>query len=166
VYAAGVKHRILIAREQYKFSCAHMTVFPDGTKERLHGHNYSIAVALELDRIDLPAMLPFRAIKNVLGELCAAWKERLIVAQHNPQLVIVRDDKEFEFTLCGERYVVPRGDALLLPIDNVTVENLAAHVAELIGAKIAPLSPHVRNIEVTVGEHPGQGASCTMELRT
>jgi 6-pyruvoyltetrahydropterin/6-carboxytetrahydropterin synthase len=160
-----VKHRILIAREQYKFSCAHMTVFPDGTKERLHGHNYSIAVALELDRIDLPAMLPFRAIKNVLGELCAAWKERVIVAQHNPHLVIVRDDQEFEFTLCGERYVVPRGDALLLPIDNVTVENLAAHVAELLGAKIAPLSPHVKTIEVTVGEHPGQGASCHLELR-
>ena len=50
---ARMKHRIVIAREQYKFSCAHMTVFPDGTKERLHGHNYTIAVALEVDQIGL-----------------------------------------------------------------------------------------------------------------
>ena len=42
-HEVGVKHRISIAREQYKFSCAHMTVFADGTKERLHGHNYTIA---------------------------------------------------------------------------------------------------------------------------
>ncbi len=166
MYAASVvKHRILIARDSYKFSCAHMTVFPDGTKERLHGHNYSIALALELDRIDLPAMLPFKAIKDVLGELAQLWKERVIIARHNPQLVIVRDDAELEITLCGQRYVFPRGDVLLLPIDNVTVEALAAHVAELLGAKIAPLSPHVTALEVTISEHPGQGASCALELR-
>lgn len=160
-----MKHRILIAREQYKFSCAHMTVFPDGTKERLHGHNYTVAVALELERIDLQAMLPFRAIKNVLGELCAAWKERVFVAQHNPHLVILRTDHELEFTLCNERYVMPIGDALLLPIENITVEGLAAHVAELLGPKIAALSPHVTSLEVTIAEHPGQGASCMMGLR-
>lgn len=142
-----------------------MTVFPDGTKERLHGHNYTIAVALEVDRIDLPAMIPFRAIKNALGELCAAWKERVFVAQRNPHLVIVRQDNELEFTLCGDRYVMPHGDALLLPIDNVSVEALAAHVSEILGAKIAALSPHVIALEVTVSEHPGQGASCAIELR-
>ncbi len=160
-----VKHRILIAREQYKFSCAHMTVFPDGTKERLHGHNYTVAVALELERIDLQAMLPFRAIKNVLGELCTGWKERVFVAQHNPHLVIIRNDHELEFTLCNERYVMPIGDALLLPIENITVEGLAAYVAELLGPKIAALSPHVTSLEVTIAEHPGQGASCMVGLR-
>ncbi len=160
-----MKHRILIAREQYKFSCAHMTVFPDGTKERLHGHNYTVAVALELDRIDLQAMLPFRAIKTVLGELCAAWKERVFIAQHNPHLVIVRNDDELEFTLCNQRYVMPIGDALLLPIENITVEGLAAYVAEILGPQIAALSPHVTSLEVTIAEHPGQGASCMVSLR-
>jgi len=48
-------HRILIARAEHKFSCAHMTVFPDGTKERLHGHNYTIAVAIEVAGIELRA---------------------------------------------------------------------------------------------------------------
>src|SRR5258705_6636537 len=112
-----MKHRILIAREQYKFSCAHMTVFADGSKERLHGHNYTLAIALTLDSATLAAMVPFAAIKGALAEICAAWKEHLLLAAHNPQLQIVRDTDELEFKLCGERYVVPRGDALLLPID-------------------------------------------------
>src|SRR5512147_1667618 len=107
-------HQVRIARAEHKFSCAHMTVFPDGSKERLHGHNYTIAVALDVDTVELAAMVPFAPIKTALGELCAAWKEHVLLAAHNPQMAIVRDDRELEFTLCGERYVMPRGDALLL----------------------------------------------------
>jgi len=161
-----VKHRIAIAREQYKFSCAHMTVFPDGTKERLHGHNYTVAVALEVDRIDLASMIPFTPIKAAIRELCAAWKEHLLLAARNPWLTIVRDADELEFTLCGQRYVVPRSDALLLPIDNISVEALAAHVADLINSKLAAASlPAAATLEVTIEESPGQGASCSVALR-
>jgi len=159
-----VQHRISIAREQYKFSCAHMTVFADGTKERLHGHNYTVAVALEVSTIELAKMIPFAPMKDALRELCAAWKERVLVAERNPHLKIVRnDDREIEFTLCGDRYVMPRGDALLLPVDNISVEALAAHVAELLAAKLA--TPTAIALEVTIEESPGQGASCRRELR-
>jgi 6-pyruvoyltetrahydropterin/6-carboxytetrahydropterin synthase len=160
------RHRIVLAREQYKFSCAHMTVFADGTKERLHGHNYTIAVAIEVDRVELQAMIPFAPLKTAVAELCAAWKEHLLVATKNPFFELVRDDRELEFRLCGERYALPRGDALLLPIDNISVEALAAHVAELLRERIATLdAAHVRAIEVTVSESPGQGASCELALR-
>lgn len=157
---------MFIAREQYKVSCAHMTVFPDGTKERLHGHNYTFAVALDVERIDLPSMIAFAPIKEALAELCAAWKEHVLIATCNPHFVLIRDDRELELTLCGERYVMPRGDALLLPIDNISVEALAAHVAELLQPKIlAAGGGHVLAFEVTVAESPGQGSSCTVELR-
>jgi 6-pyruvoyltetrahydropterin/6-carboxytetrahydropterin synthase len=142
-----------------------MTVFPDGTKERLHGHNYMVAVAVDVDRVELQAMIPFSAIKDAIAELCAAWKERVLVAANNPFLEIVRDDGEFEFRLCGARYVMPREDALLLPIDNISVEALAAHVAQILVERITALdAPHVRSIEVTVTESPGQGATCGLDL--
>lgn len=157
-----MKHEIVIAREQYKFSCAHMTVFPDGSKERLHGHNYTLAIALEVDSVALAAMIPFSSIKKSLSDLCAAWKERVLVAQHNPHLQIIRDDSELEFRLCGERYVMPRGDALLLPIDNISVEALAAYVVQLLGPRVT--GPHVQRVVVTVEESPGQGASATLDL--
>jgi 6-pyruvoyltetrahydropterin/6-carboxytetrahydropterin synthase len=161
-----VKHWIRIAREQHKFSCAHMTVFPDGTKERLHGHNYTIAIGLEVDTIALSAMLPFAPIKQALAEICAEYKERVLLAELNPHFKIVRDDGELEFTLCGERYVLPRGDVLLLPIDNVSVERLAAYIAVVLEKKLPILaSPPVRTLEVTVEESPGQGSTAILELR-
>ena len=158
-----VKHRIAIAREQYKFSCAHMTVFADGTKERLHGHNYTIAVAIDVDRVELSAMIPFAPIKAALAELCGAWKEHVLLATKNPFFELVRDDREIEFKLCGERYVMPRADALLLPIDNISVEALAAHIAGLLAPRLGT-PPHATSLEVTVEESPGQGASATVDL--
>jgi 6-pyruvoyltetrahydropterin/6-carboxytetrahydropterin synthase len=145
-----------------------MTVFADGTKERLHGHNYTVAVALEVERVDLAAMIPFAPIKAAIGELCAAWKEHVLLAARNPWFEIVRDADELEFRLCGERYVMPRGDALLLPIDNISVEALAAHVAAVLRDKIAAIAfaqALALALEVTIEESPGQGASCALTLR-
>ena len=137
-----------------------MTVFPDGSKERLHGHNYTVEVALDVDGVDLASMLPFQPIKEAVAALCAAWKEHVLVAARCPYLVILRDDTELELTLCGERYVFPRGDALLLPIDNISVEALAAHVADRLRPALA--LPHVLGFEIGIYENPGQGATCTI----
>ncbi len=162
-----MQHRIVIARERYKFSCAHMTVFPDGSKERLHGHNYTIAIALELESVALPQMLPFAPVKAAIADICSAWKERVLIASQNPYLEVVRDERELEIVLCGDRYVFPRGDVLLLPIDNISVEALSVHVAELLRDKLAPVlaaRAQVTTLEVTVEESPGQGASCMLRL--
>ena len=161
------RHRIFVAREQYKLSCAHMTVFPDGTKERLHGHNYQVSVAIEVADVSFAAMVPFAPIKAALAELCALWKERTLLAERNPHFTIVREsERELEFTLCGARYVLPREDVLLLPIDNVAVEPLAVHVAELLVAQLGPTldAAHVLGLEATIAESPGQGASCHVDL--
>ena len=157
-------HRIRIARAEHKFSCAHMTVFADGTKERLHGHNYTVVVAIEVERVDVAAMIPFAPIKAAIAELCAAWKEHVLLAAHNPFFEIVRDDHELELKLCGERYVMPRKDALLLPIDNISVEALAAHLAVTLRERITGLAAaHVTSLVVSVAESPGQSASCEIE---
>ncbi len=158
-------HRIFVAKDAFKFSCAHMTVFPDGSKERLHGHNYFIELSVELDDVSFSKLVDFGPLKRTVAELCAEWKERVILAERNPHFTVVRDaDGEIEFTLCGERYLLPRGDVLLLPIENAVVEQLAEHIADRLADRIGALGGHphrgpVSGFEVTVTESPGQGAS-------
>jgi 6-pyruvoyltetrahydropterin/6-carboxytetrahydropterin synthase len=158
---------MVVAREQYKFSCAHMTVFPDGSKERLHGHNYQVAAALELSDVSFSHMIAFAPIKDALAEICHGFRERVLLASKNPYFELVRDDGvELELRLCGKRYVMPREDALLLPIDNVAVEPLAAYVAELLLERLGERLPRtvVHALEVSVHESPGQGATCHITL--
>jgi len=160
------RHRIHVARTQYKFSCAHMTVFPDGTKERLHGHNYFIAVTLELADISFEKLIPFQVIKDQLGALCQEWKEHTLVPSKNPYFEEVSDaDGEYEFRLCGKRYVLPREDILVLPIDNIAVEPLALYFTETLLDRLGPtISDQLVGIDLQLTEVPGQGASVYIDL--
>lgn len=158
-------YRIEVARERYKFSCAHMTVFPDGRKERLHGHNYFLAAALDLAAVSFAEMIDFAPIKRALGALCDEWKEHLLLAEQNPHFELVGRGDEIEFRLCGRRYVIPGDEVILLPIDNVSVEALACHAAERLLDELRPsLTAAAVGLEVSVEENPGQGARCYVPL--
>jgi 6-pyruvoyltetrahydropterin/6-carboxytetrahydropterin synthase len=162
------RYRLRVARELFKFSSAHMTVFPDGRKERLHGHNYGMAVQLELADATFERMVDFAALKEAGRALARRLRERVLLAEHNPHFEIVRHDQvEIEFRLAGKRYVLPREDVLLLPIDNVSTEALAGYASLVLAEELAgSLPPGVAiGIEVTVEESPGQGASCYRPLR-
>lgn len=160
-------YRIEIARDLFKFSCAHMTVFPDGTKERLHGHNYYMGIAVELADTSFHNMVPFEPIKTAVAALCNEWKEHTLLAADNPHLNVRRDaDGEIEFFLCGERYVLPRRDVLMLPVDNIAVEALAAHAVDVLIERLGSVLRRglVEAVEVRVTESPGQGAVCRRTL--
>ena len=94
-------------------------------------------------------------------------EERTLLAIHNRHHELVRDDgQEIEFRLCQKRYVLPREDCVLLPIENVSVEQLAAHALELLSEDLGEIlsKPVVTGIEVTVEEVAGQGATVRRSL--
>ncbi len=155
-------HRIHIRKEALKFSSAHMTVFPNGTKESLHGHNYTPELTVALKDVSLEAMLPFSEFKSAMKSLCALWDEKVFLAQRCPFLKILKDQGgELEFTLCGKRYVLPRDEVVMLPTDNITTETLSEQFClTLVGQlDLARKFLVVTELTVRVDEIPGQGAS-------
>lgn len=162
----GGFYRAHIRKEALKFSAAHMTVFADGTKERLHGHNYRTKVSLDFEEFSLSTMLPFADVKMVMKEICAGWDEKVLLPELCPHLKIVsRGGAETELILCGKRYVFPSEEVVWLPVDNVTAESLARQFCEHLMLKLAAkLKQHkIRRIEVRVEEMLGQGASYIYE---
>jgi hypothetical protein len=55
---------ILIDKEYLKFSCAHFMIFPDGTKERLHGHNYHVTCEIDGQLSEHGLVIDFRTCPN------------------------------------------------------------------------------------------------------
>jgi 6-pyruvoyltetrahydropterin/6-carboxytetrahydropterin synthase len=155
-------HRIFTGKDVHKFSSAHMTVFPDGSKERMHGHNFQVQVAFELRQTALASLLDFALVKTALAEQCAAWDQRLLLASNCPHFKILEDDgHELEFMLCQRRYVLPRDEVTLLPLENIVVETLAQAFAEALVKRLGDaLKPEtVAAMEVTVSESRNQGGS-------
>ncbi|HKA90422.1 MAG TPA: 6-carboxytetrahydropterin synthase [Haliangiales bacterium] len=160
------RRRLFVGQDPHKFSVAHMTVFPDGSKEKLHGHNFQVTVALDLRDASLATLIDIGIIKKALEALCREWNEHLLLAEGCPALEILRRDEEVEIRLCGRRYVLPAEDVVFLPVDNIVVETLSAEVARRLVDRLGPvLRPDVvAGVEVEVREAPGQGGSTYVTL--
>lgn len=160
-------YRIFLGKDVHKFNAAHMTVFHDGTKEALHGHNFQVAVAIDLTDVSFAKFLDFGVVKDALGAQCHAWNERLILAANCPFYVETsRADGALDFTLCGRRYVVPLDEVVLLPVENIVVETLAEELGKQLLARLAgrlPVGVAV-GLEVEVCESHRQGATAYLEI--
>lgn len=157
---------IRIRKEALKFASSHMTVFPDGTKESLHGHQYLPQVSLRFTRAEFKEFLPFSRIKSAMRKIAALWDEKVLVATRNPHYREVRaEGTEVEFFLCEKRYVLPADEVVFLKVDNITCENLAWAYSEFIRAELEEdlNRDGMLAISVLIEESPGQGAGFTYE---
>ena len=66
----------------------------------------------------------------------------------------------------GKRYVVPRDDVIILEVDNIVVEALAAIFAQQLVERLgADLRPEVvASLEVTISESSNQGGTARVRL--
>ena len=153
--------RLHIRKEALKFSAAHMTVFPDGTKERLHGHNYRTELSVEFPSQSTTQFLAFSSFKIPMKAICEQWDEKLLLPGRCPRLKIIRDTAdELEFSLCGKRYVLPKDEVEILPIDNVITETLAMEFSRRLIEALKPEElRHFTKVELRIEEITGQGAS-------
>jgi 6-pyruvoyltetrahydropterin/6-carboxytetrahydropterin synthase len=153
---------IRIRKEALKFAAAHMTVFPDGTKEALHGHHYVPTLTLGVRDSSFKAMLPFADLKIAMKKIAALWDEKVLIATENPHYQKIKQTKDsLEFTLCKKRYLLPRDEVVQLKIDNVTCEELARAYFEFLASELDEvfLDKNILYVKVYIEESPGQGAA-------
>lgn len=154
--------KLHFAKDAHKFSAAHMTLFPDGTKERLHGHNYQVETVVEVTSAEGDAFLSFAELKQTIRAVCETLDERVLLPTRSKWLTVVQQDAdEIEIVACDRRYVFPADEVVLLDMDNVVTETLAGHVARQLCVQWKGLFDEGRMlwVEVTVRETLGQGAS-------
>lgn len=155
---------IKLNKEYFKFSCAHFLIFPDGTKERLHGHNYQVTVDIEGDLSDQGLVIDFLDAKPVVRELCDSLDEYWLVPAEHPELKIEKLDDGHTCVSYREcRYVVPSDEILELPINNTSVENLSTWFGETLLARLVDNfgATQVRRLSVSISETSGQSGVFT-----
>lgn len=144
-----------LAKQDFKFSAAHFTLFPDGRAELLHGHNYRVRVRLAGRRLDgVGILVDVARVKRRIRAACAAFDERTLIPTEAESLAVAREDGGVEVWFGERRYRFPEQDVVLLPLENVSIELLArrlwTEVAEVLDGTA------VEELEVEVEETPGQ----------
>jgi 6-pyruvoyltetrahydropterin/6-carboxytetrahydropterin synthase len=150
--------RVHVTKDYLKFSAAHFIAYP-GFRERLHGHNYRVAITLDGCLGPQGYVVDFGVVKRVARRLCERLDERLLIPERSDCLEIRADDSTVQVQYEGDAFCFPRADVLLLPIVHTSVEELAQYLAgelrrELDAEGIGPLDA----IEVAVEESFGQRA--------
>jgi 6-pyruvoyltetrahydropterin/6-carboxytetrahydropterin synthase len=150
---------IEVHKDYLKFSAAHFLIFPDGTAERLHGHNYKVYVRVESALDEHGLVVNFKDIKPVIRELCDELDEHLLIPGRHPVLSCeARDDGLTEIRYRDRYYLIPTEEVVVLPVSNSSAENLAGWIAEELLQRLRSRFPERGNmaIEVAVEETPGQ----------
>ena len=157
--ASRERWSIDLEKEYFKFSAAHFLIFPDGSAERLHGHNYRVHVRLGAELTRFGLVLDFKMVKPVVRSICDRLDEHWIVPGEHDELKIARrSDGSVEVVYREKTYVAPGEDVLVLPINNTSSENLAGWFGRELTAELARRFPDVRptELEVAVEETAGQ----------
>jgi 6-pyruvoyltetrahydropterin/6-carboxytetrahydropterin synthase len=149
------RYRIVLEKEDFKFSAAHFTLFPGGGAELLHGHNYRVRAELAGSALDDEGLLvDIEQFKKVLRERCAHLDSRTLLPAASSRVQWTRDGEALAVT-CGERhYRFPADDVLLLPLVNTSMELIARMLWEELAPTLA--GSRVEDLAVSVEESSGQ----------
>ena len=155
---------IAIAKEYLKFSAAHFLIFPDGEAERLHGHNYRVAVEVGGELGEHGLVLDFNQVKPLIRALVDAWDQRWLVPGEHGELSVAevpagaQNLPHREVTYRERGYRAPAEEVLVLPINNTSTENLAALLGRLLWRDLEASFPRVRLafLRLSVEETAGQ----------
>ena len=143
---------IKIYKDYLKFSAAHFLIFPDGTAERLHGHNYKVYVDVETPLDPHGLVINFMDIKPLIREVVDELDEYLLLPGRHPVLTVTPiDDGHSEVRYKERRYTFPTNELRVLPISNSSAENLAGYVADQLIERLGKKLPDVKPISVEVG---------------
>lgn len=162
---------IELFKEEMKFSAGHFTIFSAHERENIHGHNFTVYVAIEGLVDDNGMLADYGGYKRQVIEACKRWNETFMLPGQSPHLRI--EHRDFN----GKPHVIahfhdeeipflPR-DVTILPVANVTLEELARLFGEGLCADTRKLDDdHVISLLVKCASGPGQWASWKFERET
>ncbi|MCE9668094.1 6-carboxytetrahydropterin synthase [Myxococcus stipitatus] len=152
---------IELHKEEMKFSAGHFTIFSATERENLHGHNFTVYVAITGEVTENGMLSDYKPMKRAIIERCHGWNETFMLPGRSPHLRLETDAKgNVAAHFNGETLHFLARDITVLPVENVTLEELARVFGEeLVGDGSALRRDRVSRLVVKCASGPGQWSS-------
>jgi 6-pyruvoyltetrahydropterin/6-carboxytetrahydropterin synthase len=143
-------------RSNIRFSSAH--VIPEYEKcGRIHGHTYAIHTIIEGEKDSKGIIIDFSLLKTILKKIANDLDHRVLIPAQSKSIQIKEETNQIMFDSLGKKYMFPKEDCIILPLNSTSAENLATYVLAELLKKLENIK-HIHSIEVGVDEGYGQGA--------
>src|SRR4051812_34703007 len=159
------RFKVRVTKDHLVFASGHFISYEGDRCERLHGHNYRATVEIEAE-LDPRSwyVFDFIALKRHTKDIVDELDHRMMLPTKNPVIRLDEAGTGIRVRYKDREWLFPRGDCVLLPIENTTAELLARYIALRLKADIRAQHAYTPPIlRVEVEENIGQSATC--ELR-
>lgn len=150
-----------VTKDHLVFSAGHFITIGDFC-ERIHGHNFRVAAQVEGALDPNGFVFDFIALRDTLQKHCEALDHRMLLPTRHPLIQVAVQDEEIEVRFERRRWVFPKEECALLPIEQTTVELIAQWLGEQL-LKHLDVS-NLTALTVKVEENFGQWAGCRFDL--
>jgi len=154
------KYIVRVTKDHLVFSSGHFITFNGDQCERLHGHNYRVAVTVEGPLDSNHYVFDFIALKDLTQKITDHLDHRMMLATRNPLIKVEEKPGSVRVTYHSKEWVFPREDCILLPIENTTAELLARYIGQQLLKDLKKekhYQPEILRVEVE--ENVGQSAT-------
>jgi len=148
---------VRVRKTELVFSAAHFITFNGDICERLHGHNYRVTVEAFGPLDENRYVVDFIALRDELRDLVKELDHYVLLPTRHPTIRVAADDRRVEAAFEDRRWVFPRGDCVLLPLEQTTAELLAKYLADRLRERMtARTGRELESLTMTVDECEGQ----------
>lgn len=161
------RYRVRVTKDHLVFSAAHFITFNGNICERLHGHNWRVAVEVAGPLDENHYVFDFIALRDATQRLVNELDHHMLLPTKHPAIHVTSTENEVTATFEKRRWVFPKEDCVLLPIANTTAELIARWMAEQLKQTIRqhPGGQLLESLRMEVEENFGQWAMCEISLR-
>lgn len=151
-----------IHKDEFSFSAGHFTIFSATEREQLHGHNYYVSIAFNICIEQNGLSFDYRIYKKKILALCDKLDRHFLLPQFSPYLKIEEEGDYWLAEFNHKKLPFLKDDVIILPLTNITIEELSHWFLQNIITDKNELSLHaIHGIEVKVYNGPGQSSGAT-----
>jgi 6-pyruvoyltetrahydropterin/6-carboxytetrahydropterin synthase len=119
---------VRVTKDYLVFCSGHFISYEGDRCERLHGHNYRAAVAVEGPLDANHYVFDFIALKNRTKAIVDELDHRMMLPTRNEFIRVEEGSRGIHVTYRDREWLFPRDDCVMLPIENTTAELLARYI--------------------------------------
>ena len=154
--------RVRVTKDHLVFSAGHFITIdlPSGEIcERLHGHNWRVAVEVTGPLDQNQYVFDFIALRDNLQAILTPLDHRMLLPDRHPSIRVESNSRETEVRYAGRRWVFPTEECVLLPIEQTTAELIARWIGQSLDVRLlAEGWPRIPELRIEVEENFGQWA--------
>jgi len=153
------RYTVRVSKDYLAFCAGHFISYAGHQCERLHGHNYRAAVEVEGPLDENFYIFDFIALKEATRKITDELDHYMLLPTRNAVIHVEERDDVVDVRYKERQWLFPRGDCVLLPIENTTAELLARYIGQRLLTDLRDnhrFDPAILRVEVEEG--PGQMA--------